>query len=286
MSFIVLDDGTDRARWLDARRPVVTATDVARLARGGANTWAAIRAEKAGYARNFDTSAMQHGREREPFIARYAGAAFGLEPCGALLAAADRPEYAATPDLLGDEEVGEAKTTVHDWTSLAEVPGRYIDQNLWQQRVTGRKRGRLVFEPHENGIPVYPFPKDFVIERDEARIRELEAVADEFLAGNPDEWSEEDAALDALLTEYAEYAELAGAWSKRADRAKAAIEELLGGQARRFEGSVANLSRAKDGFSQRFDQSALRAADPDTFARFVKPSPVKGRLTITLRSAA
>lgn len=283
--FIVVHDGADRASWMDARRGGVTATDVARLASGGAGTWAAIRAEKAGRARDFDNAAMQHGREREPFILRYAASQFGLTPCGQLLGALDRPEYLATPDALGSDEVGEVKTTVTDWATLGDAPRRYIDQVLWQMRITGRRRGRLIFEPHENGVPLHLFPRDFIIEWDAERVAELEAFADEFLAGDA-EPDEDAAALDSLLTEYVELAEIADAAKKSADAIKARIEEHLGGAPRRFEGSLANLTRAKDGFAKRFDADALKSADPDTYTRFVKSSPVKGRLTISVRKAA
>ncbi|WP_350347223.1 YqaJ viral recombinase family protein [Agromyces sp. G08B096] len=283
--FIILHSGEDRDGWLEARRPVVTATDVARLARGGAGVWAAIRAEKAGRGRDFRNAAMQHGNEREPFIAAYAQSAFGIRPSKALVAASDRPEFAATPDGIGPDEVGEYKTTVHDWAVLSDAPGRYIDQALWQMRVTGRRRARLVFEPHDNGIPLYPFPKDFLIEWDAKRVAELEEVADEFftLAVAADEDAAE---LDALLTEYATLAEIADAAKARADAAKARIEDHLDGKPRRFEGSLANLTRSKDGFSKRFDQTALKEADPDTFEKYLRSTPTKGRLTITLRGAA
>jgi hypothetical protein len=281
-SFVILNDGTDRDAWLLARQAGVTATDVARLARGGAGTWAAIRAEKAGMSRDFRNAAMQHGVDREPFIAAYAKSAFGLVPSQALIAASDRREYLATPDGIGDTEVGEYKTTVHDWADLSAVPGRYIDQSLWQQRVTGIHRGRLVYEPHENGVPLYPFPKDFVIEWDPERVAVLEAAADEFLAGaaEPDE---EAAELDAMLSVYVDLAEIADAAAARAEEAKAAIEARLGGQPTKFEGSLANLTRSADSTRASFSSAALREADVDTYNRFVTQAPVKGRLTITRR---
>jgi hypothetical protein len=194
----ILASSTDRPAWLAARQGGVTATDVARLARGGAGTWAAVRAEKAGTARDFHNAAMQHGIDREGKILEFASAAFGLEPCGDLHAADDEPRFLATPDAISATEIGEVKTTVHDWDVLSDAPGRYIDQMLWQMRVTGRRRGRLVFEPHENGVPVYPWPKHFVVEYDEARVAVLEQAARDFL--DADAEPDEDAAeLDALL---------------------------------------------------------------------------------------
>ena len=287
MSYRILvpDSRLDRPAWLAARQTGVTATDVARLARGGAGTWAAVRAEKDGTARDFHNSAMQHGTDREGFIADYALSAFGITPCHAVVAADDNPRYLASPDGVGDEEVGEYKTTVHDWAVLSDAPGRYIDQTLWQMRVTGRRRGRLVFEPHENGVPLYPFPRDFVIEWDAARVAELEAVADEFLSG-PGEADENAAELDALLTARVEAKDAADVAAAKVAAYDEQIRELVHGQPTKFEGSLANLTLSAGSITHKFDSTALKQADPDTFNRFVKASPVKGRLTITARTAA
>jgi len=282
--YTILDVGDDRGVWLAARRTVVTATDVARLARGGAGVWAAIRAEKAGKDRSVRTWAMQHGVDREPFIASYAQAAFGLTPSKALLIASDRPEFGATPDALNEKEVADFKTSVHDWESINDAPGQYVDQSLWQQRVTGIHRGRLILEPHENGIPLYPFPKDFVVEWDPDRVAHLESIADEFLASTTE--PDADAAeLDALLSVYVTEKEAADAAAARAERAKADIEAHLGGKPRRFEGSLANLTRSEDGVTQRFDSAGFKKAHPVMYQEWLKSTPRKGALTITMRSS-
>lgn len=283
MSATILASSTDRPTWLAARQGGVTATDIARLARGGAGTWAAVRAEKAGTGRDFHNAAMQHGNNREPVILEYAAAAFGLEPCGDLYAAEDEPRFLATPDAISETEIGEVKTTVHDWDILSDAPGRYIDQMLWQMRVTGRRRGRLIFEPHEHGVPVHPWPKHFVVEYDEARVAVLEQVAREFLAadGEPDEDAAE---LDALLDDAMNLKEIADAAAARHRAALDRIEAHLGGEPRKFEGSRANLTRSADSVSRRFDSTAFKKAAPDTFQQFQVAVPVKGRLTITPRS--
>lgn len=281
----ILASSTDRPAWLAARQGGVTATDIARLARGGAGTWAAVRAEKAGTARDFHNAAMQHGTNREPVILEFASAAFGLEPCGDLYAADDEPRFLATPDAISDTEIGEVKTTVHDWTVLSDAPGRYIDQMLWQMRVTGRRRGRLIFEPHENGVPIYPWPKHFVVEYDEDRVAVLERAAREFLAAD-DEPDEDAAELDALLDDVLNLKEIADAATARYKAAVERVEQHLGGEPRKFEGSRANLTRSADTTSRRFDSVAFKKAAPDTFEQFQMSVPVKGRLTITPRSDA
>lgn len=283
MSFTIVDDGKDRQIWLGRRQGGVSATDVARLARGGTNTWAAIRAEKAGRGRDFTNSAMQHGKDREPVIARFAENMFGLHHSTALLAADDEPRFIATPDLLGDGEVGDIKTTVHDWEHLNELPGRYVDQVLWQMRVTGYRLARLIYEPHENGIPLYPFPKFFPIEWDAARVAHLEAIAYEFLAddGEPDE---DAAILDALLTDAAMRKEIADAADASYRVALDEIEKHLDGKPRRFDGSLASLTRSPDGITTSLDATRLKRELPDVAAQFTRQSPRKGSLRINLHT--
>jgi len=280
--FTVVDDGTNRPRWLAGRQGGVTATDISRLARGGAGTWAAVRAEKEGRGRDFKNAAMQHGIDREKVIAEYARASFGLVPSSALLAAIDEPRYLATPDGLSETETGEYKTTIHDWPTLLDAPARYLDQMLWQMRVTGRRKARLVFEPHDNGVPLYPFPRHFEFAYDESRVTELEAVAQEFLAGG--EADENAAALDVLLSARVEAKETADAATAQVSLIDEQIRELLGGKPTKFEGSLANLTLSAPTTRSAFDSTAFKAAQPDVYQQFVKSSPVTPRLTITTRS--
>lgn len=281
MSFTVIDDGTDRQAWLARRMGGVSATDVARLARGGTNTWKAVKAEKAGLGRDFTNAAMQHGTEREPTILRFAEKQFQVLPFGKLVAANDEPRFIATPDALGDGRVGEVKTTVHDWQHISEVPGRYIDQVLWQMRVTGYRVAHLIFEPHENGIPLHPFPKSFPIEWDPARVAHLQSIAYEFLAddGEPDE---DAAVLDALLTDAAMRKEVADAAAASYRSATDAIEKYLEGKPRRFDGSLASLTRSPDGITTSVDTTRLKRELPEVAEQFMRQSPRKGSLRISL----
>lgn len=281
-AYTIVDDGTDRQAWLARRQGGVTATDIARLARGGTETWKAVRAEKAGKERHFSNAAMEHGRNREPMIAAFAKRMFGLNHNRALLASNIDQRFLATPDLLGDG-AGDIKTTVHDWASIDDVPGRYIDQILWQGLVVGTKRLRLIFEPHENGIPLYPVPRVFDVDWDAARVHKLQSIAYEFLAED-DEPDEDAAILDALLTDAAMRKELADAASTSYQSAVAAIEEYLGGKPRRFDGSLAALTRSADGISVSLDSARLKKDRPDIAAEFSRQTPRKGALRITLHS--
>lgn len=281
---IVADKDADEQGWYEARTALVTASEVATLIRGGAGAWSALRAEKNGERRMFQNRAMTHGVEREPIIAEFARMTFGLIPSSALLINPDMPIYGATPDGITEDGtvIGEYKTTIHDWKDWSEVPPRYRDQMLWQMFVTGARRGKLVFEPHDEWVPIYPFPRVFELDYDEERVAELVKTADQFLAGGGD-LDAEAAVLDSLLTARMEAKEAA---DKAAD-AVADLDELIrdqvDNQPTRFEGSRGNLTLSADSVSERFDAKAFEKADTETYQKFLKQVPVKGRLTISVR---
>lgn len=285
MFTVIADKAVDPAAWLAGHEVGVSATEVATLIRGGGGAWAGLRAQKAGVRRHLDNPAIRHGNDRERVIAEFARASFGLLPCSLLVAHPDNHLYRASPDAISADgsEVGEFKTTKWDWDTWDDVPPRYRDQMLWQMFVTGARHGRLIFEPHEGFIPLYPFPKVLNLDYDESRVDELRAVADEFMAGG-----DVDAAaveLDALLAERVE--------AKRdADDAAAVVSDLdrrireiaIAAGKRKFEGSAANLTITPDGVRAGFDQARFKTERPDLFKEFQSESPVKGRMTITARS--
>jgi hypothetical protein len=201
----------------------------------------------------------------------------------ALLASRESPEYLATPDLLGLKTVGEIKTTVHDWQTVQDVPARYLDQMQWQMFVTGSARCFLVFEPHENFVPIYMEPKHFIIPADQERQETLEALAEEFLQSD-DEPDEEAAELEALLDAYLDEKELEDAQHARTDAAKSALEDRIAGQPTKHVGSRAFLTRSEDTTRRQFSATKLKADHPELWDAYAEPIPVKGRLTITVRS--
>lgn len=286
VSYIVIaDKATDPEAWYAGHDEGVSATEVATLIRGGAGSWAALRAQKAGARSNFTSVAMQHGTDREPVIAEFAQMTFGLIPCSALVAQSENLLYRASPDAISADgsEIGEYKTTKRDWETLDDVPPRYIDQMFWQMFVTGARKARLVFEPHEGFVPLYPFPKHFELGYDEARVEELREVADRFMAGGDIDPSALE--LDALVTARVEAkadADDAAAVVADLDRR---IRELAAATGHtKFEGSAGNLTLSADTTRVAFSSTEFKKADPITYEKFMVESPVKGRMTITARS--
>lgn len=317
-TFTVVDDGTDRQRWLEARRATpttVSATDAARIVTGGPSAWALLRQEKATGKSNFSGNGYtKHGSEREATIAEFARMQFGLTPSTALLARNDDDstptEDLATPDALGEltipedgrpfgnlrtgmpyevDAFGEFKTTKHDWPSVDDIPKRYWWQIVWQFNVTGAKRCYFVFEPHENFVPLYMEPRYFIIERAdvEADIQHAIESVDQWRAGEHEEVPESLLPLDDLLSQYRQAKEDVDEAAARLEQLDGQVRSLLTehGKAVRFFGSDADLNwSGKPGTSTRFDSKAFREAEPAIYKKFTKTGTTQPRLTIKPRS--
>ncbi|MEP6478547.1 MAG: YqaJ viral recombinase family protein [Rhodoglobus sp.] len=171
----------DRVAWLRARSRGVTATDVARLT--GPRALQALALEKlngTGFGGNAYTD---HGRAREPEIARWVRANHRIEPNSALFHAFGEPYHLATPDGVamvdGTLTLCEIKTTGHAWRS---IPRSYLRQVWWQQYVLGAERTLVVWEQHDDFVPTNAEPECRWVERDDNEIHVLVGLADRLLA--------------------------------------------------------------------------------------------------------
>lgn len=176
----IVADGSNRIAWLKARARGVTATDVARL-----SSERAIRAlamEKLLGSRFSGNAYTAHGRVREPAIARWARSVYGMEASAALFHAHGNREHLATPDGLRERddrlELCEIKTTSTRWRS---IPRSYLRQVWWQQYVLGAERTLVVWERHEEFVPVASEPECRWVDRDDAEIAGLVRLADQLL---------------------------------------------------------------------------------------------------------
>ncbi len=178
----IVAHSSDRVSWLRARSRGITATDVARLT--GPKAVQAVAFEKingSGFAGNAYTD---HGRAREPEIARWVAATHGIAPSDALFHAAGQPDHLATPDGVvlrpsGSLELAEIKTTKSAWRS---IPRGYLRQVWWQQYVLGAERTLIVWEQHEDFVPVDDEPRCRWVDRDEDEIYQLVRLADQVLS--------------------------------------------------------------------------------------------------------
>ncbi|GAA1631053.1 YqaJ viral recombinase family protein [Leucobacter chromiireducens] len=172
----VVTDGTDRFAWLRARAQGITATDVAKLSTPRSLETAAH--EKLHGSRFTGNAYTEHGKAREPEIASWVLREYDIAPSQALFHAAADMRHLATPDGLtqresGTLELAEIKTTNKEWRT---IPRQYLRQIWWQQYVLGAERTLMVWERHENFVPVGD-PECRWIDRDENEIARLVGLA-------------------------------------------------------------------------------------------------------------
>lgn len=178
----ILADSSDRVAWLRARSRGITATDVARL-----STPASIQAvavEKLYGSRFGGNAYTDHGRAREPEIARWVKSEHDIDASSALFHAVGQRRHLATPDGVGARADGgvvlaEIKTTSKAWRT---IPRSYLRQVWWQQYVLGAERTLLVWEQHVDFVPVGVVPQHRWIERDDTEIDRLVGMANSLIA--------------------------------------------------------------------------------------------------------
>jgi hypothetical protein len=176
----ILAHSEDRVAWLRARASGVTATDVARLS--SAKSLQSVALDKmlgTGFGGNAFTD---HGRAREPEIARWVKARYKIEPSSALFHADGDLAHLATPDGVGVIDgtlvLAEIKTTSSVWRS---IPRSYLRQVWWQQYVLGAERSLMVWERHDNFVPTDTEPTVRWIDRDDNEIHVLVTLANQLL---------------------------------------------------------------------------------------------------------
>lgn len=174
----IVADSRDRVAWLRARSRGITATDVAGLT-SAASIARAAESKLGGGARFTGNAYTDHGRRREPEIAAWVAATHGILPSSALFRAEVEHRHLATPDGIavdgeGRVTLAEIKTTNKAWRS---VPRTYLRQVWWQQHVLGAERTLVVWEQHNDFVPVDDEPRCTWIERDDAEIGKLVGLA-------------------------------------------------------------------------------------------------------------
>lgn len=176
----IVANSADRVAWLRARSAGVTATDVARISSQRAlYVVAQEKLHGTGFTGNVFT---EHGRAREPEIARWVKKVHGIEPSQDLYHAESNVRHLATPDGIRDRagrlELAEIKTTMKEWRS---IPRSYLRQVWWQQYVLGAERTLVVWEQHRDFVPIEPEPRVRWVDRDENEIHQLVGLADQLL---------------------------------------------------------------------------------------------------------
>lgn len=268
MTYTIGASSDDPQQWHDDRSKIVTATDISRLAHGGASTWTTIKAEKAGHRTFFGNQYTDHGIAREPVIARWAASELGLTHNTNLLISTIDARFGATPDLVtaDDSLVGDIKTAKGPvWD---EPLPKYADQLQMQMFVTGAQGSYLIVEFHEDFIPTEMEPTVYVVDRDEERIAELIEIGEQFIHMN------EPSILDIYLHDYA----VAHQKEISAKAEKAAAKELIEKTIAESPSFTKHVSGAgtisiikgstKD--VAVFDEATFKAENVDLWAKYVR----------------
>ncbi len=173
----IVASSDDRVAWIRARSRGVTGTDAAKLASTAAVE--SVLREKVLGSRFSGNAYTDHGRAREPEIARWVAREHGIAPSRDLFHAAGEARHLATPDGVAVRDgvlvLSEIKTTRTAWRG---IPRSYLRQVWWQQYVLGAERTLVIWEQHEDFVPVHPEPECRWVDRDEDEIAMLVSRAD------------------------------------------------------------------------------------------------------------
>lgn len=300
MSFTYSVDSTDEEAWHAARahtedgQIVVTASEVAMLANGGTSVWVNLRAEKSGArSRWAGNEYTVWGHQREPDIAASVTALYPhLVHNTRLVINDEQPWLRGTPDMIGTDNAAtlcQIKTALwrgEKWDS-AHVPKSYVDQMQAEMLVTGATVNLLAVEFYDEldtggFVPHFLFedPHVIAIERDDDRIAELVAIAEQFLAmGEPDP-------LDMFLADYARAdAREKAAKAEKDEFRKLIAKEIADRPSGKYVGDLGSVTQGKDKTETVtvFDEARFKEKAPKTWAKYVEEQEktTKGRLTIT-----
>jgi hypothetical protein len=284
----VVDKNVDEEAWLAARRRGVTATEVAKLARGGAGYRNDLLKEKRSGERTFfGDQFTAWGLEREPVIGEKIHNEWGFILSDVLYHAPGNTRHLATPDGVyakdGIVTIAEIKTGKHDLDPAGTYFSStgYLDQMLWQAYVCDADEILFVWEQHEDFVPKEI--QSVWIVRNQARIEELIEVADAFLAElDADEPGDDPDDYEELVLQYlmakASCDKWAGVAADYADQIRARIGDRDQFAITTKLGKV-SLSTPKP--TERFDSVAFKKLQPSVYAEFVRVSQAKATLRIT-----
>lgn len=195
----VVDKNIDEELWLAERRKGVTATEVAKLAKGQPAARRDVLAEKVSGERTFfGNKFTDWGLERELALAALIQFEHGFEPSDVLFSAVENPRHLATPDAVkvadGSTVIAEIKTSKYDLSPDGThfAKSTYMDQIQWQMYVVGEDclECLFVWEQHDDNWILdefgverpEPLPhNELWIPRNQTRIDELVIIANDFL---------------------------------------------------------------------------------------------------------
>ena len=178
----------DEEAWKEARRHVLSATQLADIASGSDTSFRALYRKRRGHDDFLGNRYTAWGNERELFIAGYALGKYGLIHNRDLMISVEWPWLAATPDLISPDgnKVVDAKTKHAASGRMVKPLRRYADQVIVQALVTGARELGLLVEhwlgdEGEPGRVVDDEPLFMEIPWDQERADHLLAVGERYI---------------------------------------------------------------------------------------------------------
>lgn len=138
----------DEQAWREARRHVLSATQLSEIASGSDKAFRSLYRKRRGGDDFLGNRYTIHGNARELFIAGYARGKYGLHHNRDLMISTEWTWLAATPDLISadGDTVVDAKTKHAGSGRMTKPIRRYADQVYVQALVTGARTLGLLVE--------------------------------------------------------------------------------------------------------------------------------------------
>ena len=280
----------DHEEWLEQRRAVLTATEIAKAIRSPRYA-RRLREEKRTGVQGFTGNKYtEWGKKREPIIAEYIHAMVDsrLEANDDLWVN-DESTIGATPDMVdrdyikGEplEIIGEIKTVVEhlDWHE-GDIPPHYYDQVQIQLYVTDADECLFAWEPYEvvgSEFRVAGKIRHRLIPRDNERIEELLEFAAQWRARREEVKPD----ITYPLTQIAKLTEQKAVLQDMIDDFRLEIVEMVGEGPASYEyEGLATVTMKKASVVRRFDSTRFRKDHPDMAAEYTTEKPVAPSLAI------
>ncbi|WEK60536.1 MAG: YqaJ viral recombinase family protein [Candidatus Microbacterium colombiense] len=272
----------NEVEWLDARADGVTASEVPKLS---PTTWSSLLSEKLNGSKFRGNAHTERGHDREPEILSDLEWATEskIYPNRHVWAAAANRRHLATPDgfqILPNGRIrgAEVKNHKHGWKPPKRViPRDHYDQMQFGMHVTGLDEWLYGWEiMGADGTAPTADPEFRIVKRNQARIDELVAAADAFLA-----WIDAGAPVEEISPEL-ETAKTKMIVAKRAAiaataadaKARAEFEKLLAAEfpdAMKTgwkHGDDSSVILARPARKTVIDEAAWSTAEPDGFTDY------------------
>lgn len=284
---------TNKDEWLEARRSIITATDMQKLhSTKTRRCWEEIVAAKEGKVDSFKGNRYtEWGNEREPEIAKWVRVFLderlewneeSAERYQDIYVSDENELWGCTPDMIGDGVCCQIKTAgVID-------PDKYFVQCLWEKIVTGVEDHFLVIEPRledEAGCWVPGEPVHFATVATDEMVEALKTTAREFeefwLHGTLPPWmggEEVPEELPGLLARYGELLEVQQELDAEMKPLKEQIKALAPEGTTEVDGWQIQLVQPKP--RKTFDTRGFKKDHADLAAQYMKESPSSMRMTI------